>query len=221
MQKLKLQRILLTCGILSSVLYILTDITAVAIWSKYHYTSQTVSELFAIDAPTKTFVVICFTTYALLIYAFGVGILLTAQGKRSLQVAATLIVCKEILGLIVTIFFRMHLRGVKANYSDTMHGILTAIGVFMCMFPAMIAAAITFKGKFRAYSIFTMILFIFSGVLTGLMQPKLAANLPTPLMGVLERINIYGYMVWIVILAIMLLRLQNGLFYIRTRSTNR
>jgi hypothetical protein len=44
------------------------------------------------------------------------------------------------------------------------------------------------------------------GVLTGLDAPRLAANLPTPWMGVWERINIFGYLLWIIVLAIILLR---------------
>jgi hypothetical protein len=46
------------------------------------------------------------------------------------------------------------------------------------------------------------------GVLTGLDQPRLAANLPTPWMGVWERISIFGYMLWVAVLAIALLRAQ-------------
>lgn len=207
----KLQTILLACGILSSLLYCITDLISVAVWNDYDYKSQTVSELFAIDAPTKTFVVICFVIYALLIYAFGVGIWLTSNGIRSLKFAALLIVGKEILGLIGTLFFPIHLRGVEGNYSDFMHGIITATGVLLFMFPAMIAGAIAIKGVFRIYSIVTMALFIVFGVLAGIMQPQLAANLPTPMMGIWERINIYGYMLWIVILAIILLRSRNEL----------
>jgi hypothetical protein len=203
---MKLKAILLTCGILSSILYILTDIVSVVIWSDYHYASQTVSELFAVDSPIRTFVIICFIVYAFLIYAFGLGIWLTADDKRSLKVAAILIIGKEILGLTGTLFFPIHLRGVEGNYSDIMHGIVTAVGVFLFMFPAMIAGAIAFKGIFRIYSIVTMTLFIFFGILTGTMQPQYAANLPTPMMGIWERINIYGYMIWIMILSIILLK---------------
>jgi hypothetical protein len=203
---MKLKAILLTCGILSSILYILTDIVSVVIWSDYHYASQTVSELFAVDSPIRTFVIICFIVYAFLIYAFGLGIWLTVDDKRSLKVAAILIIGKEILGLTGTLFFPIHLRGVEGNYSDIMHGIVTAVGVFLFMFPAMIAGAIAFKGIFRIYSIVTMTLFIFFGILTGTMQPQYAANLPTPMMGIWERINIYGYMIWIMILSIILLK---------------
>ena len=48
-----------------------------------------------------------------------------------------------------------------------------------------------------------MILF---GVLTGLASPRMEANLSTPWMGVWERACIGAYMLWVMVLAIVLLR---------------
>lgn len=205
----KLKTILIICGIISSLMYVITDIIASVAWSDYHYTSQTVSELIGIDAPTRPYVAMAFVVYALLIYIFGAGVWLSANGKRAVRVAAVLIITKEILGLAGTLFFPIHLRGVEGNYSDMMHGVVTAVGVFLCMFPAMIAGAVTFKGTFRIYSIVTMVMFIVFGVLAGLDQPNYVSNLPTPFMGIFERINIYGYMLWIIVLSRILLRLKN------------
>lgn len=204
----KLQTALLALGIISSILYIITDIAASSMWSGYSNTSQTVSELIAVNAPTRTYVAMLFIVYDLLIYAYGAGIMLFSNGKRALKIAAFLIIAKEILGLAATLFFPIHLRGVEGNFSDTMHGVLTAAGVFLCMFPAMIAGAVSFKGKFRTYSIITMVLFVIFGILAGSDQPKYALNMPTPMMGIWERINIYGYMLWIVVFSVMLLRLK-------------
>lgn len=44
------------------------------------------------------------------------------------------------------------------------------------------------------------------GALTFLQIPRIAANLSTPFFGITERINIYSYMIWIVILAFVLLQ---------------
>lgn len=49
-------------------------------------------------------------------------------------------------------------------------------------------------------------LLLVGGALAGLDAPRLAANLPTPWMVVWERINIFAYMLWVVVLAIILLR---------------
>jgi len=42
-------------------------------------------------------------------------------------------------------------------------------------------------------------LFVVFGVLAGMEQPNYELNLPTPMMGIFERINIYGYMLWIIV----------------------
>jgi hypothetical protein len=59
--------------------------------------------------------------------------------------------------------------------------------------------------RFRVYSIVTLLVVIAAGTLTFLEVPRIAAHLPTPWMGVKERINIYNYMLWISMLAITLL----------------
>jgi hypothetical membrane protein len=197
----KTRKILICFGILSSFLYLATDIIAVLLWKEYSIADQTVSELFAVHAPTKRIVVFFFIIYALLIYAFSVGVYFSAGKKKAIRMAAILIAGKEVLGLAGTLFFPIHLRGVPGNYSDIMHGVVTAMGVFLFMFTALGFGAVALGKKIKIYSVLTMVLFILFGVLAGLRQPAYAANLPTPGMGILERINIYGYMTWIIVFA--------------------
>jgi uncharacterized membrane protein len=66
--------------------------------------------------------------------------------------------------------------------------------------------ATAFGKRFRLYSIATMLILVVFGVLTGLDQHQLEANLPTPWMGLWERIDIFATMLWIAVLAIALLR---------------
>ncbi len=201
-----LTKYLLYCGILSALLYLGTDIIACYRWTEYSARAQVVSELIAIDAPTRPFVVPLFVVYALLVYAFGYGIWRSAGTSRALRVAALLIVCKEILGVAITLWFPIHMRGMGETISDTMHGVLTMVGVFLCMFPAMGFAAAAFGRAFRIYSIATMALFVTCALLTGSQAAQLAANGPTPWLGLSERINIYAYMVWMCVLAVVMLK---------------
>jgi hypothetical protein len=53
-----------------------------------------------------------------------------------------------------------------------------------------------------------MLIFIVFGIVSFLDAPQLAANLPTPWLGVWERVNIFGYLIWIVVLAITLLKTE-------------
>jgi len=201
----QVRKVLLVCGIASSLLYVATDILAARRWEGYSSIAQTVSELIAIDAPTRPLVVPLFLTYSVLVIAFGVGVWQSAGRKRALRFAAVGLAGKEVLGLVVTLFFPMHLRGVEVTLTDTMHGVLTMTGVVF-MLLAIGFAATAFGTRFRLYSIETFVLLVVGGALAGLDAPRLAANLPTPWMGVWERINIFAYMAWIVVLAIILLR---------------
>jgi hypothetical protein len=51
-----------------------------------------------------------------------------------------------------------------------------------------------------------VVLFVVFGALTGLQAPRIAANLPTPWVGVWQRINIGVFLLWVVVLVIALLR---------------
>jgi hypothetical protein len=201
------RKILLVCGILSSLLYVGTDILAAMRWEGYSSASQTVSELIAIDAPTRPLVVPLFITYSVLVYAFGAGVWQSAGEKCALRFAAIGLVGKEVLGLVVTLFFPIHLRGVEGTLTDTLHGALTFAGVLFMLF-AIGRGAAAFGKRFRLYSIGTFLFLVVFGVLTGLDQPQLAANLPTPWMGVWERIAIFTYMLWVGVLAVVLLRVE-------------
>jgi hypothetical protein len=127
------RKVLLVCGILSSLLYVAINLLGAMRWEGYSSTSQTVSELIAIDAPTRPLVVPLFVTYALLVYAFGVGVWQSASRKHALRFADVGLVGKEILGLVVTLFFPMHLRGVAGTLTDAMHAMLTGVGVFFIL----------------------------------------------------------------------------------------
>jgi hypothetical protein len=195
---------LLVCGILASLLYVGTDILAAMRYEGYSYTAQAISELFAIGAPTRPLVVPLFLTHGVLQIAFGLGVWMSASRKRSLRITAGLLVGIGLVDL-VAYFFPMHLRGAEGTLTDTMHIILTSVTVLFVLLA--IGFGATANGKwFRLYSIGTLVILIVFGVLAFLDAPRLEAQLPTPWLGVRERINIYGYMLWMAVLAITLLR---------------
>jgi len=200
-------KILLFCGILSSLLYVALTIVGAMQWEGYSSASQTVSELFAIDAPSRSLVVALMLTYSLLMIAFGLGIWRSSGRKRSLRIVGGLVVGKEILGSVATLLAPMHLRGVEGTLTDVMHAVITGVGVLLLLLTIGFGAN-AFGKRFRLYSIGTILILCVFGALSGLDGPRLAANLPTPWLGIWERINIFGYMLWVVVLAIILLREQ-------------
>jgi hypothetical protein len=203
------RKVLLGCGVVSSLLYVATTILGAMRWEGYSSTAQTVSELFAIDAPSRPLVVPLFLTYSVLVIAFGVGVLGAARGQRALRVVGALLVVNEARGVVGTLFAPIHLRGVAGTSTDTWHMMITIVNVLLILL--IIGFGTTaFGTRFRRYSIGTILLLVVFGTVAGLDGPRLAANLPTPWMGVTERINIFGYMLWVVVLAVALLRAQGA-----------
>jgi hypothetical protein len=142
---------------------------------------------------------------------FSWGVWKSAGGNRPLRVAGGLMMAYAALGVIWP-FAPMHLRETLAaggaTSSDTIHialGVVTEI-LYLC---ALGFAAAAFGKPFRLYSLATLVLLLIFGVLTFLEAPGIAANRPTPLIGVWERINIGVFLVWVVVLAMTLLRNEN------------
>lgn len=206
----KTPKVLLVCGILSSLLYVAILVVAPMLWESYSSTSQTVSELFAIDAPSRLLVVPLMLTYGALAIAFGLGVWVSAGRKRALRVVGGLLVAYGVVGLagpFAPIHLREALAAGEGTLTDAMHGIITMVLVLFMMLAIGFGAAACGR-RFRLYSIATILMLVVGGVLAGLEQPRLAANLPTPWMGAWERINIGVFLLWVVVLAITLLRAQ-------------
>jgi hypothetical protein len=205
------RKILLVCGILSSLLYVGIDIFAAMQWESYSYTSQAFSELTAIEAPTRPLMVFGNAIpYSLLVVGFAVGVWASAGRKRSLRIVAGLLVAYTVAGFIGGGVFPMHSRGqTTMTLTDTLHIVATIDGVLSMLLLIGFGAA-AFGKWFRLYSIGTILLLVLGGTLAGLDGSRLAAGLPTPWMGVTERINIYASMLWVLVLAIVLLRAEKG-----------
>ncbi len=203
------RKALLVCGMASSLLY------AAMIWAVryegYSPISQVPSELTAIGAPTQALWARLGWIYTMLVTAFGFGLWKSAGRNRAVRIAGGLILAYASLGLLWP-FAAMHQREVLAagggTLSDTMHVVLGGVTVFL-MFLAIGVGATAFGKRFRVYSIATIVVLLVFGGLTFLEAPRLQANLPTPWIGLWERINISVFLLWIAVLATALLRTPN------------
>lgn len=199
---------LLTCGILYPLLYIFADILGTLIYEGYDYTSQNISEILAIASPARPVVLPLFNLSDLLLLAFAVGVYESGGQRRVLKVAAILLAFCAVTGGVTALFFPMNLRDAPKTYSDTMHIILTSILVLFIL--GSIGTGASALGKsFKWYSIITMALLFVFGALTGMQGPKIGTGMPTPWMGITERVNIYGYVIWVLVFAVNLLRTEN------------
>lgn len=70
----------------------------VILYEGYNPVSQTVSELSAIDAPTRKLWVSLALVYSFLVIAFGGGVWVSAKENRSLRIVGILLIINSVLG---------------------------------------------------------------------------------------------------------------------------
>jgi hypothetical protein len=208
--RVTLQKVLLACGIASAAIYVVANIVG-ALWGDgYSSVNQSVSELTAINAPSRPVALPIFVVYDVLSLAFGIGVVASAGRNRPLRVAGWLLVGVGVANMISP-FTPMHTREVLAaggaTWTDTAHLTMVAITTLLLM-GAMGFAAAAFGKRFRLYSIASLVTMLVAGGLTATQKNDVEANLPTPWNGVYERISIGIYLLWMAVLAIVLLRGQ-------------
>ena len=204
----RMRPLLLLCGILSSLLYVATDVLGGLRYPGYSFTSQAISELMAVAAPSEAFVDPLFMIYGALTVAFGVGVLLERAGRsRALAITGSLLISYGAIGLTGPTLFEMHQRGAVGGGTDTPHIILTGVLALLTLV-AIGFGAFAFGKSFRIYSFGTILGMIAVGVASIPYGVRLAAGEPTPGFGIVERINIYASLLWVAALAIALFRDQ-------------
>ncbi len=203
---LTMRRRLLTCGIFSSLWYVAINLFVPTLYEGYNSVSLTVSELSAISAPTRIVWVLLVTLYPLTFAAFGWGVLKSAGESRALHITGSLIIIYCILNFY---WPPMHQREVigagGGTLTDTLHISFAMITVLFMMILMGFGAAVLGK-SFRLFTIVIFLIFIIFGALSGMESPGINANLPTPHLGIWERINIGAFMLWVIVFANALLK---------------
>lgn len=195
-------RLLLSCGILSSLLYIAMNVFIPSQFAGYDIGSQTISELSALAAPTRGVWLVWATIYVVLLGFFGWGILKTAGGNWLLHIVAYLVLIYTAINLY---WPPMHLRGAEASLSDKLH-IVWALVTIVLMMLIMGFAMVAMDRVFRWYTIATFLVFLVFGMLTFTEAPGIARNLPTPYIGWWERVNVGAFMIWMIVFSFVLLK---------------
>lgn len=200
-------RLLVFAGVLMFALYLAMDVAASVWHGGYSYRDQTISELSAVGAPTRAFWLVMSVPYAILAFAFAIGVLRIAGDRRAVRIVGWLLLTSAIVGLLWW-FAPMHRREVLADgggtWQDTMH--LVVGGTSSLLFFAMIGVGgFAFGARFRWYSLATFAALLVFGTLMGLQTADVGENEPTPWLGIWERIAVEGSMLWQAIFAAVLL----------------
>jgi Protein of unknown function (DUF998) len=206
------RKILLGCGIVSSVLYVVSDVIGSLRYPGYRYADQEFSELTAQGSPVRPLMIaLNEIPYTLLVSAFAVGVWTSARPKRAGRITGAMLLGYAAFGMAGGAVFPMKPREALAagegTLRNTMHIPATMVMSLFILLAMGFGATLLGK-RFRYYSYATIAILIVFGVLTSLQAGKMVADEPTPWMGLTERINIYATMLWVAVLAIGLLRAQ-------------
>jgi hypothetical protein len=196
------QRWWLACGVLAPALYVSMTVLVGRAWQGYSVGSQTISEISAIGAPTRPLWLGLIAIYSVLMIAFGLALLRSAISNRASRAVGALLAAQTMFGVF---WPPMHQRVVLAasgrTMTDTLHIVWTIVTSVVFMVALGFGAAALGK-RFRAYSLVTLIVVLASGMLTGTYAARMEANLPTPWVGVWERINTTAFMAWVAVFAV-------------------
>jgi hypothetical protein len=196
---------LLACGVASSVLYIGAEVYAWTRYPGYSPVSQVFSELLAEGSPTRPFLVlISGAPYNLLVAALAVGVWLSSAGVRRLaRITAVLLAMYAVFSFLGGTVFQMDVRGTEGTARGALHPAVTGVMVLF-MLLSLGFGAFLHGLRFRVYTLGTLLTILVFAGLTFLAAPSIAANEPTPWLGLLERVNIYAWMLWVAVLAVSL-----------------
>jgi hypothetical protein len=206
------RKILLGCGIVSSVLYVATDVLGTLLYEGYSYTANTWSELFAIGAPTRPLIVPYSIAGILLTAAFAGGLWTLSTPKRlAARITAAMLLGTSVVGVAAQVLFPEPTREVAAAGEGTLrnalHPPVTMVSILFLLLAVGFGATLLGR-RFRYYSYGTIVALVVFGVLSGQQGGRVEANLPTPWIGLEQRISAYAFALWVAVLAIGLLRAQ-------------
>jgi hypothetical protein len=197
--------LLLACGIVAPLVYLASDVIAGMRWEGYSFRDQTISELNAIGSPTRALTIALGLAGYTVLIGFGVGVWRSARLNRRLRVAGGALVAIGVLSLFAVPFASMHVREAEESLTDTLHvGGGAVVGLLLLVVIGFGAGA--FGTGYRLYSVATvLVMFAFLGW-TATDSAAMTDNLATPWLGVVERVWVYAYQLWLVVFAIAVLR---------------
>jgi hypothetical protein len=196
------------------VLYVVTDVLGTLRYEGYSYVDQEFSELTAQGVPSRPLMVaLNVIPYTLLVAAFAVGVWTSAGPKRAARITGAMLLGYAAFGLAGGLIFPMRPREALAAGEETLRNVMHIPATAMmsvCIVLAMGFGATLLGKRFRYYSYGTITTLLVCGALASLQAGQMAANEPTPWMGIEERINIYATMLWVAVLGIGLLRAREA-----------
>lgn len=196
------------CGMLASIVYVGAVIVGGVKRPGYSQRSHFVSELLEKGAPNKSLLNPLFALYNVLTIAFGIGLLAKvrnmsqSKGKRSGSLGASIHVVEGLSGFL-TVFFPQDPRGTPVTPRGITHIVLAGLSSLTTMI-SMVLMGFWFRTIRRlrgygSYSFISAVLVFISGA-----GAAYTGAILSPILGLMERITIGGFLQWLFVIALKL-----------------
>lgn len=202
------QRRFAAFGILAPFVYAFAVILGGAMWRGYNHISRFVSDLIGSGAPNTWLLIPLFGLYNLLVLGFGLGLYLEAPAgdnprKRVGAAGAIVLLLQGLFGAL-TLFFPEDPVGTQITMVGTLHIAMAGLSSIATM-GCMLLLGLWFRGRevtknLGVYSLIS-VGFVF---VTGGLTAALGAAGHSPVIGLLERLTIGGFLQWLFVTAVVL-----------------
>jgi hypothetical protein len=202
---LRLRKALLMLGILAALTWIISDLNASYRYEGYSWPVDAISGLSAVGSPVQSMSRVGTLIYDMLRIGFAAGVWLSAGGQRSIRITAAALLAFSLTDFAASIFPwypEKPLTSPENLAHSAFAGALPMLWIFLSIGTGAHAGS---KG-FRTFSYVIILAMLILGALPLLDSFVVGVDQPPALFGASERINAYGYMVWMMALAVVLLR---------------
>jgi hypothetical protein len=206
------QRILLLCGVIAPIFFILIALLGGALRPGYSHMSETVSELFAPGSPNKLLLDILHSIFALLLIFFGFGILgYVRQHKHTNtqgRTGAWLYIAMGFVSLASAVYFPIDAWGSPPTSRGQIHMILHGIISLLTLTSMLFIGSWFYHAEqarnFRTHSYITVAMALLGAA-------WFIMSYGGPHMGLVERITALIGFQWIITLALRILSSQDSI----------
>ena len=198
-----MKKLLMLCGIAAAVVYIGTVILGGLLRPGYSHISMAISELVADGAPNRALLSSLFLLYNGLLSLFGIGLFLKAnsqsRGRRVGVIGSSALVLVGIAGILMELVFAQEPGGTATTFAGTMHFVMAGVASLGTMV-GVLTLGLWFRNfsdlkGYVPYSMISVALIFISG---GLSAVAMANH--SPLFGLIERITILTFTLWIFVI---------------------
>lgn len=198
-----MKKLLMDCGALAAIIYVGTVILGGLLRPNYSHISMAISELVAAGAPNRSLLSSSFLLYNLLVSLFGVGLCIQAnsqpRGRISGIMGSLILILVGVAGILMELVFPQEPGGTATTFAGAMHFVMAGVAALGTMV-AILMLAFWFKNvpALKGYALYSLISVVLIFVSGGLGAAAMANH--HPLFGLIERITIFTFTLWIFVI---------------------